>query len=105
MRDPADAALGRGGEQRLGRRACVRRAVVPEDSQPGGAVTAARIVNMQRAPITQGKIGFCHHVPSLTVKRPGGASQQSLAATWSLRVQEAISQTLQLVWPADEQSS
>src|SRR6478736_9554025 len=66
MRDPADAALGRGGEQRLGWCAGARCAVLPEDSQPGGAVTGAGVVNVQRAPIAQRKVRLGHHGPSLT---------------------------------------
>jgi hypothetical protein len=65
MRDPADAALGRGGEQRRGRRARVRRAVMPEDGEPGGAITGAGVVNVQYAPVIQRKVGLCHHMTSL----------------------------------------
>ena len=65
MRDPADAAFGRGREQRLGRRAGARCAVLPEDSQPGGPVTGAGVINVQRAPVVEGKIDLGHHVPSL----------------------------------------
>ena len=50
--------------------------MLPEDGQPSGPVTGARVVNMQRAPVTQHKIGLCHHVPSLTVQHLGGASQE-----------------------------
>jgi hypothetical protein len=63
MRDPPDAALVRGGEQRFGRRAGAWCAVLPEDSQPG-PVTGAGVVNVQRAPVAQRKIGLGHHTPS-----------------------------------------
>jgi hypothetical protein len=86
MRDPADAPLGRGGEQRLGRRAGVRRAVMPEDSQPGGAVTGAGVVNVQRAPVIQRKIGLGHHVPSLTASARAVRARKGLAVAGSLRV-------------------
>jgi len=37
---------------------------MPEDSQPSGAVTVAGVVNVQRAPAIERKIGLGHHVPS-----------------------------------------
>jgi hypothetical protein len=80
MRDPADTALGRGGEQRRRRRARVRRAVMPEDGEPGGAITGAGVVNVQYAPIIQGKVGLCHHVPSLVTSAILSAPHPRLAA-------------------------
>ena len=40
-------------------------AVLPEDSQPGGPVTGACVITVQRAPVIEGKIDLGHHVPSL----------------------------------------
>jgi hypothetical protein len=80
MRDPADAALGRGGEQRRRRRARIRRAVMPEDGEPGGAITGAGVVNVQYAPVIQRKVGLCHHVPSLMTSAILSAPHPRLAA-------------------------
>jgi hypothetical protein len=38
--------------------------VVPEDGEPGAAVTGACVVNMQRTPVTQRKISLCHRHPA-----------------------------------------
>jgi len=37
-----------------------------EDSQPGGPMTGAGVVNVQRAFVIEGKVGLGYHVPSLT---------------------------------------
>jgi len=83
MRDPADAVLGRGGEQRRRWRARVRRAVMPEDGEPGGAITGGGIVNVQHAPVIQDKVGLCHHVPSLMTGAILSAPHPKLAAAGS----------------------
>ena len=85
MRDPADAAFRRGGEQRLGRRAGARCAVLPEDSQPGGPVTAAGVVNVPRAPIALGKIGLGYHPPSLMASARAVRARKGLAVIGSPR--------------------
>jgi hypothetical protein len=41
--------------------------------QPGGPVAAASVVNMQRAPIAQRKVGLGHHMPSLFLNREAGS--------------------------------
>jgi hypothetical protein len=74
MRHP-DAALAGRREQGLGRRAGVRRAMVPEDSQAGIGVIGAGIVDMQRAPVAQVKISLCHHRGLL--RAAGGVSLAS----------------------------
>ena len=63
IRHPADAKLGGSRKQRLGRRAGVRRAMVPENSKASVGIIFAGVVNMQRAPVAQIEIGLCHHLP------------------------------------------
>lgn len=58
MRHPADAALGGGREQRVGRRASVRRAVVPESSEAGAGTIHGDVVNMQGASVAQHEISW-----------------------------------------------
>jgi hypothetical protein len=38
---------------------------MPEDGEPGGAITGAGVVNVQYAPVIQRKVGLCHHMTSL----------------------------------------
>jgi hypothetical protein len=92
MRHPADAPRGR--EQGLGRCAGVRRAVMSEDGEPGGAVTGAGVVNMQGAPVSQCEICFRHRVPSLM------ASAQAVRAGSALGGRPAGLQTLPVMPPA-----
>jgi hypothetical protein len=49
----ATAALGGGWEQRLGRRAEVGRAVVPEHRQPVLGAIRQGVVRVERAPVAQ----------------------------------------------------
>jgi hypothetical protein len=51
VRYPADAEPVRGREKWLGGRPDVRRAVVPEDGEPGVRVIRARVVRVQRAAV------------------------------------------------------
>ena len=66
MRHTADAPPDGGRHQRPGRRAGVRRAMVPEDREPGGGITRPGVINVQRALVTQHKISLRDHQPSLT---------------------------------------
>jgi hypothetical protein len=65
VRHPADAELRRGREQGLGRRANVRRAVMPEHRQLGVGTIRGGVVTVQRAPVAQLNISLRHHPPSL----------------------------------------
>jgi hypothetical protein len=38
---------------------------MPEDGEPGGAITGAGVVIVQYAPVIQRKVGLCHHMTSL----------------------------------------
>jgi hypothetical protein len=70
MRHPADAQPGGGREQRLGRRAEVRRAVVPENGQTGTGVAGVGVVDVQPPPIAQLQIGLGQHRPSIVSEDP-----------------------------------
>src|SRR5215204_5981532 len=67
VRYPADAEPVRGREKWLGRRPYVRRAVVPEDSEPAVHVARPRVVGVQRAAVAQLQIGLRYHPSSLRV--------------------------------------
>ena len=62
-----------GREKGLGRRADVRRAMVPENGEPAVRVIRARVVHMQRATVAQLQSGLCHHPPSLKALAGTGA--------------------------------
>jgi len=98
---PADAALGGGWKQRLGRRAEVRRAVVPEHRQAGVGSIRHGVVGVQRAPVARQQIGLCHHQPSIPSDRDQLACRKSSPAQHRTSVSSSADGTRSLVevWP------
>src|SRR2546425_10719018 len=58
MRHPADAALGGGWEQRLGRLAKIRRAGVPDNRETTISTTGKRVVDVEAATVAQPKVAL-----------------------------------------------